>query len=121
MSLTKEQCETILEKKEIMPEEVKALLEARTAGVIDFVLMDIREPYEYEDAHIKGCDVLVPTTQFIRKIDVVNSYKDKKVVMYCRTANRTAQVLNYLVSKGGYENYSHMIYGIVSYPGEIVR
>ena len=121
MSLTQEQCETILEKKEIMPEEVQSLLEARDAGVVDFVLMDIREPYEYDDAHIKGCDVLVPTTQFLRKLDVVDSYKEKKVVMYCRTANRTGQVLNYLLSKGGYDNYAHMVYGIVSYPGELVR
>lgn len=118
--ITTDDAKKILDKKEILPSELKQLLELRDKGECNFILMDIREQYEYDMEHIKGCDIIVPTSQFANKLHIIKSY-EQPVIMYCRTANRTAQVLSYLMSKGEYDNYSHMVYGIVRYEGEVVK
>ena len=110
----------ILEKTQISGDELVELLKARNKGKVDFELIDIREPYEYREARIKGVDKLLPITKFQFDIDKWEELFKKKFIIYCRTGNRTSHLQRFIK-----EHYNidipHLTKGIVEYPGEIER
>ncbi len=119
MTYTKEELEAMLENEEISSEVLQTLLEARKSGDVDFVLMDIREVYEYNDSSIVETDFLIPTSVIGNHVEKFEELKDKRVVLYCRTGNRTGQVM-YALNNMGYTNISHLSNGILSYFGQKV-
>ena len=97
---------------------LEKLLEARKNGEVDFVLIDIREPYEYEERHITGVDYLLPTTQFRSWAGLlVDRFGDRPIVLTCRTSNRTGQVQQILKEQMGMNNIIDHVGGIVTYHG----
>ena len=74
-------------------------------------LIDIREPYEYEEDHIEG-SINIPMGDFLEKSDQLD--KSKQIVIYCNTARRSKPVV-YMAYKlhgtilynleGGYKNF----------------
>ena len=109
--------EKVFSSGQIESEELEKLLNYRQEGKIDFKLIDIREMYEYSDRSIDGTDLLYPTTLFHKYIDDLNAIKDENIILYCRTGNRTGQVLRILKTMG-FKNIAHLTYGIVSYQGK---
>jgi len=113
--------QTLLKKNDVNSEELELLLDARTKGEIDFLLVDVREDMEYNEGHIKGVDMLKPTTAFQEWAQtLLNDIKDKTVIFTCRTGNRSGQVQN-VFSQNGHENVINHYGGIVTYRGETVR
>jgi len=111
----------IMDKKNISSEELEALLKAREEGKADFLLVDVREPMEYEMEHIKGVDMLKPTSSFSQwGQELFNETQDKKVIFTCRTGNRSAQV-HHVFSQNGHKGTINHDGGIVTYRGEIER
>ena len=74
-------------------------------------LIDIREPYEYEEGHIEG-SINIPMGNFLEKLDELS--RTKQIVIYCNTARRSKPVV-YMTRKlhnitiynleGGYKNF----------------
>ncbi|HLE46652.1 MAG TPA: molybdopterin-synthase adenylyltransferase MoeB, partial [Candidatus Thermoplasmatota archaeon] len=64
----------------ILPGDVKRKLDRKE----EFVLLDVREPFEYEIAHIPG-STLVPMSEFQRRETELESHKSKEIVVYCHT------------------------------------
>ena len=61
------------------------------------ILVDVREPSEYASEHLPD-SVLVPLSKFeLNKIPVE---QDQKLVLYCRTSNRSAQAAKKLFCCG---------------------
>jgi len=120
MEYSKEELEKMLQNQEMSSAELEALLKAREEGKIDFVLMDVRETFEFVDRSIKGADILLPTSQMNNKIHVFDELKDKPVVLYCRTGSRTGQVM-YALRNMGYNNIVHLSPGIMGYFGETLH
>jgi ferredoxin-thioredoxin reductase catalytic subunit/rhodanese-related sulfurtransferase len=119
--LSKEECEELLKKENISSDELVALLEARENGVIKFLLVDVREQYEYDSERIKGVDKLMPTTLFFNEIKKYDDSKDEYIVLYCRTGTRTNQVKYMMRSDFGFSNVSHLEHGILSFYGTIEK
>ncbi|NPA28363.1 MAG: sulfurtransferase [Epsilonproteobacteria bacterium] len=117
--LSKDEALLLLQKEQLDGDEVEALLEARELGMVDFKLIDVREPMEYEMAHIKGTDELLPTSQFYNWIDKLIKMPEH-IILYCHTGSRSYQVQHILKAQGK-ENVSNFTYGIITYPGEIIR
>jgi len=108
-----------LHQKQIDSNELKRVLEARKNGELSFLLVDVREPDEYEAGHIVGVDLLLPVSQFGRWAPTVQErYGDLPLILTCRTSTRTAQVQKRLEEMGMQKVVNH-IGGIVSYPGDI--
>ena len=107
----------LLKQDNISSQELVKLLEARKNGQIDFKLIDIREPFEYKEAHIVGTDELLPTSRFQEWASQLIERKDENMIIYCRTGNRTGQVQAILRQNG--LSLPHLTYGIMSYGGEI--
>ncbi len=109
--------ERIFSDGQVKSKDLEKLLDHRKKGDIDFKLIDIREVYEYSDRSIDGTDLLYPTTLFHKYIDELNNIKDENIILYCRTGNRTGQVLQ-ILKRMGFENIAHLTLGIVEYDGK---
>ena len=111
----------LFEKSDINSEELEILLEARDEGKVDFLLVDVREDMEYNMGHIKGVDMLKPTSVFPQWAqELLNETKDKAVIFTCRTGNRSGQVQN-IFRQHGHTRVLNHFGGIVTYRGDIER
>ena len=102
---------------QVESDDLEKLLNYRKEAKIDFKLIDIREIYEYSDNSIDGTDLLYPTTMFHKYIDELNAIKDDNIILYCRTGNRTGQILE-ILKRMGFKNIAHLTLGIISYSGK---
>ena len=118
--LTKEECEALVNQSEIDTDEMIALLEARELGMVDFKLVDVREHMEWQMGHIKGADVLIPTSSFYQTLEEANLNKDENIILYCNVVSRSAHVAR-IMPDLGYAKIANLTHGIVSYSGEIER
>ena len=110
-----------IDKTNINSQELEELLKAREEGKVDFLLVDVREPMEYEMGHIKGVDMLKPTSTFHEWGEgLFQDTQDKKVVFTCRTGNRSAQV-QHVFRQNGHNGAINHDGGIVTYRGETER
>lgn len=77
----------------------------------DFQLIDVREPFEFDEANMGG--ILIPMNEVPDQ--VAQFAKDKKVVVHCRSGKRSASVIQYLESQHGYNNLYNLEGGILAW------
>jgi ferredoxin-thioredoxin reductase catalytic subunit/rhodanese-related sulfurtransferase len=119
--LTAEQAQILLQEEQLDGDELEALIEARTLGFIDFVLVDTREFMEFKMGHIVGTDVLVPTSQFYAKVEEeLSTKKGEAIIVYCHSGSRSYQVQHAMKSLG-FEKVSNLRPGIIGFSGETQR
>jgi len=111
----------LLKKSFVNSNELKTLLQERKEGKADFILVDVREQIEYDMGHIKGVDILHPTSSFQSWGETFfNKNRDKTVIFTCRTDYRSGNVQR-IFQQNGMQNVINHSGGIVSYRGEIVK
>ncbi len=92
-------------------------LKERNDGGRDFVLVDVREPNEYEINKIPG-SVLIPKGEFLNGNALEQVPDDKQAVLYCKSGARSAEAL--AVLKGaGYADAVHVGGGVVAWVNQI--
>jgi sulfur-carrier protein adenylyltransferase/sulfurtransferase len=97
--------------------QLKDMLDAREAGVSDFVLVDVREPNEFEINRIPG-SVLIPKGEFLNGSALGRLPQDKKVVLHCKSGQRSAEAL--AVLKGaGFSDAVHVGGGVAAWVNQI--
>lgn len=84
----------------------------------DFLLLDVRTEEEYAQGHIPNA-VNVPNETITDKEIPELPDKEQKILVYCRSGNRSRQAAEKLV-KLGYTNIVE-IGGINSWQGEIIK
>ena len=97
--------------KEITALELKAKIDNKE----DFQLIDVREGYEHEMANISG--ELIPLGTVMANADKIS--KDKPVVVYCRSGNRSGVAIMQLEAKYGFNNLYNLKGGIMAYAKEV--
>lgn len=102
---------TTLHMKEI---SVKELKQMKDNGE-DFQLIDVREPHEYEVAQIGG--ELIPLATVPENVDKIS--KDKKVVIHCRSGQRSGNAVKFLEQQHGFENLYNLKGGILAWSDEV--
>ena len=65
----------------------------------DFLLLDVREPVEYEIARIEGAK-LIPLGELQQRIDELEDYRNGTIVIYCHHGMRSLKAVDYLQSRG---------------------
>jgi len=105
---------------ELSDSQLKQLLDCRENGEVEFTLIDIREMFEYSDLSIKNTDMLLPTSTIHMYMNKLEQLKDSFVVLYCRTGNRTGQMLH-ILRRMGFDKIAHLSNGIVQFSGEKLR
>jgi rhodanese-related sulfurtransferase len=96
------------------------MLKEREAGTRDFVLVDVREPNEYEINRIPG-SVLIPKGEFLNgsaleKLPPVDA--GTQIVMHCKSGVRSAETLA-IVKGAGYDDAVHVGGGVVAWVNQV--
>jgi adenylyltransferase/sulfurtransferase len=92
-------------------------LKERGDGGRDFVLVDVREPNEYEINQIPG-SILIPKGEFLNGKALEQLPSDKQIVLHCKSGVRSAEAL--AVLKGaGYADSVHVGGGVVAWVNQI--
>ncbi|MGN6243270.1 MAG: adenylyltransferase/sulfurtransferase MoeZ [Motilibacteraceae bacterium] len=101
----------------ISVKQLEQMLGERETGERDFVLVDVREPNEYEINKIPG-SVLIPKNEFLNGNALEQLPQDKQVVLHCKSGARSAEVL--AVLKGaGFSDAVHVGGGVVAWVNQI--
>ncbi len=97
--------------------QLEHMLKEREEGTRDFVLVDVREPNEYEINQIPG-SVLIPKGEFLNGNALGELSQDTPVVLHCKSGVRSAEAL--AVLKGaGYGDAVHVGGGVVAWVNQI--
>jgi rhodanese-related sulfurtransferase len=78
---------------EMTVEELKAKLDRKEK----FILLDVREPEEYEQASIAG-STLIPLGTLPERLGELD--KTQRLVVHCRSGGRSGRAVQFLRSKG---------------------
>jgi rhodanese-related sulfurtransferase len=95
-------------------EEFAALIQEE-----DAVLLDVRTVMEFVSGHIPGSkniDLMDP--QFGQKVDGIS--RDSKVLLYCRSGNRSYHA-GTMMKQMGFEHVYNLAPGIIGWRGEVTR
>ena len=96
---------------EITPEEVKKMLDERKP----FVLIDVREPHEYQICRILGSK-LIPLGEVPKRMSELNSADE--IVVHCRSGIRSALAVD-LLMKSGFRKISNLKGGILAWSDQV--
>ncbi|PYV17003.1 MAG: molybdenum cofactor biosynthesis protein MoeB [Acidobacteria bacterium] len=96
---------------EISALEVKQMMDERKP----FVLVDVREPHEYQICKIPGSK-LIPLGDVPRRMHELNSADE--IVVHCRSGQRSAQAVGFLI-KAGFRKIHNLRGGVLSWAREV--
>ncbi len=82
-------------------------------GQRDFVLIDVREPNEYEIVNIPGAQ-LIPKGEFLNGPALGGLPNDRQIVLHCKVGGRSAEVLA-VVKAAGFADAIHVGGGVVAW------
>ncbi len=79
----------------------------------DAVLLDVREDNEYRGGHIVN-SVHIPLSVLDKRLDELEKYKDRPIIVACRTGNRSAAACTRL-SKAGFGQVYNLGGGVLAW------
>jgi adenylyltransferase/sulfurtransferase len=97
-----------------VPEITPRVLADRLADHEDFDLIDVREPYEWNIAHLPGAR-LIPLGELAARMSSLDSTRE--IVVYCRSGARSADATRHLRAAGF--NASNLAGGILRWSDEV--
>lgn len=81
----------------------------------DIILLDVRTPEEYEEIHLENA-LLLPVQQLsqetLSQIGLGEDMRDKEIILYCRSGNRSQTAYNIMGSLG-YTNIKSVAGGMI--------
>ncbi|KOX29401.1 molybdopterin biosynthesis-like protein MoeZ [Saccharothrix sp. NRRL B-16348] len=83
----------------------------------DFLLVDVREPHEYEIVKIPG-SVLIPKDRILSGEAFAELPQDKQVVLHCKSGARSAEALAVL-HQAGFKDAVHVGGGVLAWAREV--
>ena len=98
----------------ITPQEAKEIMDTQK----DYVILDAREPSEYEAGHIPGA-IVISHEKIKEQAESQLPDKDQLILVYCRSGRRSKLAAQDLVDLG-YTNVKEFG-GIIDWPYEVVQ
>lgn len=111
---------TVTKSCEVSGEELHVMLNLRAQKRLNFVLIDIRELYEYSESSIKGTDILMPTSTIHQHMDELKKLANKLLIFYCHIGGRTTQMI-FILRRMGFSNIAQLSGGIDAFHGEKLK
>jgi len=96
-------------QKKIKEISVEEFIQWKESGD-DFQVIDVREPFEYEDINIGA--LLIPLGAITSRTSEIS--RDKKVVIHCKVGGRSAKAVQELEEKFGFDNLYNLKGGILA-------
>jgi molybdopterin/thiamine biosynthesis adenylyltransferase/rhodanese-related sulfurtransferase len=105
---------TVAESLEQVKGRIEEIDPARARQEIErdgALLVDVREPYEWDEAHLAGAK-LAPMATVRDRIAELAPDHSRRVILLCRVGNRSARAADTLGAELGYENVASIAGGI---------
>ena len=99
---------------QITAEEAKKIMDLGE----EHIILDTREQDEFDEGHIPNA-ILIPYTEIENQAEEMIPYKDKLILVYCRSGRRS-KIAAESLAKIGYTNVKEFG-GIIDWPYEIER
>nr|WP_196791078.1 adenylyltransferase/sulfurtransferase MoeZ [Motilibacter aurantiacus] len=97
--------------------QLEQWIKERDNGERDFVIVDVREPNEYEINRIPT-SVLIPKGEFLNGSALEKLPQDKQVVLHCKTGIRSAETLA-ILKGAGFADAVHVGGGVSAWVNQI--
>ena len=94
---------------QMMPDELKQLMDEKR----ELLLLDCREQYEWDEVHIPSAKH-IPIGEMQLRLDELANYKNKKVVVQCRSGQRSQTIVHLLLANG-FVDVSNLAGGILEW------
>lgn len=84
-------------RRDITVDEAVKMIEADK----EIVLLDVRTPKEFEgpSGHLANA-LLIPLQELERRVGELEEFKDRTIIAYCRTGNRSGTAATLLIRNG---------------------
>lgn len=106
-----------VQAKKMSGEELTAILKD-DEGMREILLLDVRDETDFALGHIEGAQNIF-VNELESKISEIESYKDKQVVLYCNTGNKSGKAAKILL-KNGFTNV-YDAEGVKQFEYELLR
>ncbi|MGB0850879.1 MAG: rhodanese-like domain-containing protein [Bacteroidia bacterium] len=90
-------------------------LKAKLDNNEDFLLIDVREEWEYEDFNIGAKNI--PLGNIQGTIDDLDDWMEKEVVVHCKSGMRSAAARDFMIREG-FKNVRNLEGGIMAWQTE---
>jgi len=94
--------------KDIEVEELKERLDKKE----QFVFLDVRETYEYEEDNLGAKNI--PLAQLPNNLSELEMHKEDEIIVHCRSGARSGNAKVFLESKG-FSKVRNVLGGIMAY------
>jgi rhodanese-related sulfurtransferase len=92
--------------KEISVEALKAKLDNRE----DFIFIDVREPYEFEEFNLGAR--LIPLGEIMDNLHLLDGHKNDEIIVHCRSGKRSGMAVD-ILNQAGFTNVTNVIGGVL--------
>lgn len=89
---------------------------SRMADNKETFILDVRTPAEYADGHLAN-SVLVPLQEIERRANDLPADKNRPILVYCRSGNRSGRAQQFL-RENGYANVFNLKGGILAWTAD---
>ena len=102
--------------QDITVRELKERIDAGTAPV----MIDVREPHEWNAQHLEGVEKISLGMLAAPEIqDQIKAYGDKEVVFICRSGGRSGQATQFARQRFGLTNARNLIGGMLAWKADV--
>lgn len=96
-----------------MPDITSDELKQRQQAGETPTILDVREPWEYEESRIPGAQN-IPLGSLPDKLDDLADLKNQEVIVHCKSGGRATAAKAYLAQQG-FANVRNLVGGIAGY------
>ena len=82
----------------------------------DFILLDVREPHEWEISDISNATHHIPKGKILEHLGELDTARE--IVVYCKTGGRSADVVK-LLGEHGYKRLKNMAGGVNAWARQV--
>lgn len=111
-------CTAAIEKEQVKYEKITAEEAKRIIDTEEVIILDVRSPEEYEEAHIEGA-LLIPDYELESLASSMLPDKNKKILIYCRSGNRSKTASHVLIDMGYTQVFDFG--GIIDWPYDRIK
>lgn len=95
-----------------MPDIDVQELNQRLSQGENLLILDVREEWEYAESNLNG--KLIPLGELPHRLAEIEAWKDKEIIVHCRSGARSENAKKFLQGKG-FQNVRNLIGGISKY------